>query len=229
MGNAGRTGVVVAAAVTLLAGGCVEHVEDNIVIGSVGVTFTTRVTGRAIVRWSDGVDTHTVEVDSSGKQTWESTVGQNQFVAAMTAVPVGKGSRASCDIDKGEWPGRREADTDADEVSAPGRVAVCIVAGQVDEAQPAGARTITVIPTTTKGRARYRVVTRNGEAVVDDLAGGQMDERRFTFVGPVNMVVVATEADDAITCRITDAHGTLSAQSAMGLGAIVACQDFVTR
>jgi len=153
---------------SLLAGGCVEHVEDNIVIGSVEVTFTTHVTGRAIVRWSDGVDTHAVEFDSSGEQTWTATVGQNQFVAAMTAVPVGKGSKA-----------------------------------------------------------RYRVATRNGGAFVDDLAGGQRDERQFTVVGPVTMVVVAQEADDVIGCRISDANGDLSVQSAMGLGAIVACHSFV--
>jgi hypothetical protein len=225
--SARAAGVVLAAGMSLLAGGCVEHVEDNIVIGYVEVTFTTHVTGRAIVRWSDGVDTHAMEVNASGEQTWKATVGQNQFVAAMTAVPVGKGSKASCAIDKGDGAGRREADTYADEAAAPGRVAVCIVAGQVDEAQPEGARTITVVPTSEKGDARYRVATRNGGAFVDDLAGGELDERQFTVVGPVTMVVVAQDADDVIGCRISDANGDLSVQSAMGLGAIVGCHSFV--
>lgn len=220
--------MVVAAAMTLLAGGCFEHVEDNIAVVSVDVTFTAHVTGRAVVRWSDGVDTHTVELDSTGTQTWTSSVDQDHFVAAMTAMPVGKGSKAGCAIVRGEGPGRREADTYADEASAPGRVAVCIVAGQVDEAQPDGARTVTVVPTTEKGDARYRVATRNGGAFVDDLAGGQLDERKFTFVGPVTMVVVAQQVDDVISCRISDANGDLSEQSAMGLGAIAACHGFVT-
>jgi hypothetical protein len=91
-----------------------------------------------------------------------------------------------------------------------------------------GARTITVVPMTEKGDARYRVATRNGGAFVDDLAGGQLDERQFTVVGPVTMVVVAHKADDVIGCSITDDYGTLSVQSAMGLGAIVTCHGFVT-
>ncbi len=221
-----RFGPALLAGVLLLAG-CAGTDGEYIEINSSGVAFQVNVTGKAIVQWSDGVQTHIETIGKSGKHTWETTVDERRHIAAMTVVPVGKGSKASCTVAVAGQDGDDD-DSFSRRASGPGKVATCLVTRQSDEPQPANARHLTLTPTTVLGGARMRAITGNGATVVNLLAANGQVDGEFTVLGDVYMVVVAQRAKDTVSCRIADGDTELATQTAEGLGAIATCHALVT-
>ncbi len=230
------------AALLLLAGCTYLRIEDVPVAGAdpgsvpTTVVFTAKVTGRAVVQWSDGIQTQTQTIDATGEHEWSSVIDSWRYVTAMTVVPVGAGSKASCLITVKYDPDDDDTwSTFTDKSSTGTKAAVCIQTGEADPPELGNPPTITVMGASTSGGGQYRVVTEAGNVEVENVKSGYPDEREFATSGDVYAVVVSTKAKDMVSCRIHAGHvgqpgaDDYDMNSAEGLGAIATCHALVTR
>jgi hypothetical protein len=219
----------------LLFGGCVKTTGDYSSTDAVRVVLTATVTGKALVRWSDGTSTREVHIEEPGRHVFDSSVEDaDRYVVAITVVPLTDGEKVSCRIDLGDRRGHVDFDDDVavtDTTRRPGEAAVCMASGQVSNPSPEGARPVNVTANS-RGGARWRAVGTNGAYKTENLTGPS--EYTLSVLGALHAVVVATRPGDTISCGITGpagggATGTaeLAASTASGLGAIATCSSSI--